>query len=381
MAGTADKLRVGIVSANWGAIAHLPAWRLQGDDVEVTAICTSRQESAEAAAAQFGVDRPFWSFEAMCADPDIDIIDVGTNPLLREKMVTAALQNGKHAINQLPFAVSYDAADRLATLQQAKGVVGAAASSVVGLPHLALMKEMIDEGYLGDVYQVHCAWHLSFFLQIYPNFPYIWFGKAGQGVSVTRNHGSHMLHALRHLFGSIDAVTGRMEIQLKTWDLPEGGTMEVETDDTAHALLQFRSGAMGTMTTSWTAADAPGFHIDAMGSKGRLRLEALRYPSIETAKLYAARPNLMMTPSGEEVAVPERLMSVAGKPVLPDPSDVYNGGQRVSLGRLFEDVVRAIRTGSEPTPSFARAREVQGIVEALYESNESRSWVQPRGLT
>jgi predicted dehydrogenase len=378
MAKAADKLRVGIISANWGAIAHLPAWRLQGDDVEVTAICTSRQESAEAAAARFGVERPFWSFEAMCADPDIDIIDVGTNPLLREKMVTAALENGKHVINQLPFAVSCEAADRLVALQQGSGLVGAAASSVVGLPHLALMKEMINEGYLGDVYQVHCAWQLSFFLQIYPNFPYTWFGKAGQGVSVTRNHGSHMLHALRHLFGPIDAVVGRMEIQLKTWDLPEGGTMEVETDDTAQALLQFRSGAMGTMTTSWTAADAPGFYIDAMGSKGRLRLEALRYPSIETAKLYAARPSLAMMPSGTEVPVPERFLSVAGRPIGLNPSDVYNGGQLVSLGRLFEDVVRAIRTGGEPTPSFARAREIQGIIEALYASNDSRAWVQTR---
>lgn len=378
MAGTAKKLRVGIVSANWGAIAHLPAWRLLGDEVEVTAICTSRRESAEAAAAQFGVARPFWSYEAMCADPDIDIIDAGTNPLLREKMVIAALEGGKHAINQLPFAVSYAAADRLTTLQQTKGLVGAAASSVVGLPHLALMKEMIDEGYLGDIYQVHCSWQLSFFLQIYPGFPYTWFGKAGQGVSVTRNHGSHMLHALRHLFGPIESVIGRMEIQRKTWHLPEGGTMEVETDDTAHALLQFSNGAMGTMTTSWTAADAPGFHIDAMGSKGRLRLEALRYPSIETAKLYAARPSMAMMPSGDEVPVPERLMSVAGKPVGSDPSDAYNGGQRVSLARLFENVVHAIRTGGEPTPSFARAREVQGVIEALYESNDSKAWVQPR---
>jgi hypothetical protein len=38
--------RAGIISANWGAMAHLPAWRgVPG--VEVTAICTSRRETAE----------------------------------------------------------------------------------------------------------------------------------------------------------------------------------------------------------------------------------------------------------------------------------------------------------------------------------------------
>lgn len=368
------KLRVGIVSANWGAIAHLPAWRALGDAVEVTAICTSRQETAEAAAAQFGLARPFWDYTAMCADPNIDIIDTGTNPLLREKIVTAALEGGKHVANEMPFAASGAAADRLAALQRDKGLVGLAAVSVVGLPHLALMKEMIDEGYLGDVYQVQCHWQLSIFLQIFPGFTYTWFGKSGQGVSVLRNQGSHMLHALRHLFGPIDAVVGRAETQLKTWDLPEGGTMDVETDDTAHAMLRFRSGAMGMMSTSWTAADAPGFFIEALGSKGRLRLEALRYPSIDSARLYAARPNMLMAPDGADVAVPDRLKTVGGALVGPDPMDLYNGGQRVSFARLFEDMVDAIRSGGEPVPGFTRAAEVQSIIEAIYRSNESRAW-------
>ena len=96
-------LKVGIVSANWGAIAHLPAWRLV-DGVEVSAICTSRRETAETAAGQFGVERPFWDYEALCADPDIDIIDAGSNPILREKIVTKALKAGKHVVNQVPFA-------------------------------------------------------------------------------------------------------------------------------------------------------------------------------------------------------------------------------------------------------------------------------------
>ena len=43
-------LRVGIISAAWGTFAHLPAWRAV-PGVEVTAVCTSRQETAEAAAA------------------------------------------------------------------------------------------------------------------------------------------------------------------------------------------------------------------------------------------------------------------------------------------------------------------------------------------
>lgn len=376
-----SKLKVGIVSANWGALAHLPAWRTLSDSVEVTAICTSRQETAEAAAKQFGVARPFWSYEDMAKDPDIDIIDAGTNPVLREKIVTAALNGGKHAVNQIPFAVSAEAASRLDGLRAAKGVHGAAAASVMGLPHLGFMKELIDAGEIGEVFQVNCSWQMSFFLQIQPGFPYTWFGKSGLGVSVTRNNGSHMLHALRYLFGPVSAVSANIKTQLKEWHLPDGEVQKVETDDTSHALLNFASGAMGMFSTSWTAADSPGFAIEAFGSKGRLHLTSLAYPSIQSAKLYVSRVEKPHhVPCGAEVSVPERFYTADGRVVTLGQEDLYNGGQRVSLARVFESLVKAAKGNGEPLPGFARAAEIQALVEAMYESNEKRAWVDTAKL-
>lgn len=375
------KLKVGIVSANWGAMAHLPAWRTLSDTVEVTSICTSRQETAEKAAQQFGVARPFWSYEAMCNDPDIDIIDAGTNPVLREKIVTAALNGGKHAVNQIPFATSAAAAVQLDTLRREKGLQGAAAASVMGLPHLGLMQEMIEGGDIGEVFQVHCSWQMSFFLQIQPGFPYTWFGKSGLGVSVTRNNGSHMLHALRYLFGPIDSVSAQIKTQLKEWHLPDGEVQQVETDDTGHALLNFRSGAMGMLSTSWTAADSPGFSIEVFGSKGRLKLTALAYPSIASAKLYASRNETPHNvPEGVDVDVPERFFMAEGRPITLGQEDRINGGQRVSLARVFESLTKGIKGTGEVLPGFSRAAEVQGLVDAFYESDRIKAWVDTAKL-
>lgn len=376
------KLKVGIVSANWGAMAHLPAWRTLSDSVEVTSICTSRQETAAAAAAQFSVARPFWSYEEMCNDPAIDIIDAGTNPLLREKIVAAALAGGKHVVNQIPFATSGEAAVKLDTLRASKGLHGAAAASVMGLPHIGLMKEMIEAGEIGDVYQVHCTWQMSFFLQIQPGFPYTWFGKSGLGVSVTRNNGSHMLHALRHLFGPIDAVSAQIKTQLKEWRLPDGEIQLAETDDTGHALLNFRSGAMGMLSTSWTAADSPGFSIEAFGSKGRLRLSSLAYPSIASATLYASKNEKPHhVPEGAEIPIPERFFMADGRPVALGEADMFNGGQRVSLARVFESLTKAIKGTGEVLPGFARAAEVQSLVDALYEADRTKAWVDTASLS
>ncbi len=369
------KLRIGIVSANWGALAHLPAWRELRDDVEVTAICTSRQETAEAAAIQFNVPRPFSSYEAMCADPDIDIIDAGTTPILREKIVAAALRGGKHVINQLPFATSGAAAEQLVELQRQQGVVGAAAASIMGLPHLALMKEMIDGGYVGDIYQVNCSWQLALYLDIIPGFSYSWFRKAGLGVSVARNFGSHMLHAMRHIAGPLASVASNIDTKLDTWFVPNEGRLPVETEDTCHALVKFANGASGSLLTSWTAADSPGYSLEVLGSKGRLKLSALRYPDMTSAKLYASKGMPTMTPSGEVVEVPDRLLSLRGQKIEQPPLDPTIGGQHISITRLFDHFVQAIVTGSEPLAGFERSLEVQNLVDAMYLSNTTRSWV------
>src|SRR5690606_28456425 len=96
-------LRVGIISANWGVHSHLPAWRSL-DGVEVTAICTSRPETAVEASRDFDIARPFHDFRALAADPDIDLVACGTRPPLRYQMVMAALEGGKHVYNGIPFA-------------------------------------------------------------------------------------------------------------------------------------------------------------------------------------------------------------------------------------------------------------------------------------
>lgn len=98
-----DKLKVCIVSANWGMRAHLPAWQATGE-AEVRAVCTSRRETAEAAAGKYGVAKPYGNAIAMCADPDLDVIGIDTKPDLRAPMVLAALRNGKHVFASANFA-------------------------------------------------------------------------------------------------------------------------------------------------------------------------------------------------------------------------------------------------------------------------------------
>ena len=70
-----DKIRLGFVGANvnstWSAQSHFPAL-MASPDVELTAVCTTRPESAEEARQHFGAKFAFHDFREMMASPEID---------------------------------------------------------------------------------------------------------------------------------------------------------------------------------------------------------------------------------------------------------------------------------------------------------------------
>src|SRR6266545_3678721 len=75
----ANKIRLGFVGANvrsvWAAQSHYPAL-LASPDVEWTAVCTSRPESAEEARRTFGAKLAFHDYREMVASPEIDAVAV-----------------------------------------------------------------------------------------------------------------------------------------------------------------------------------------------------------------------------------------------------------------------------------------------------------------
>jgi predicted dehydrogenase len=75
----AHKIRLGFVGANvrsnWASQSHFPAL-LASPDVELTAVCTTRPESAEEARDALGATLAFHDVRAMVASPEIDAVAV-----------------------------------------------------------------------------------------------------------------------------------------------------------------------------------------------------------------------------------------------------------------------------------------------------------------
>jgi len=374
------KLRVAIVSAAWGVVSHLPAWRVLADEVEVAGIMTSREETASAAARETGIPRAYWDITTLCADPDIDIVDVGTQPRTRQALALAVLKAGKHVYSGMPFATGADWAQRLLDEQRRQGVVGMVDATIQAVPAVVRMKEMIDEGFLGDIWFAHTRFNQPLFNRPPAGWPYKWFAEEGSGASAVRNLGSHALHPMVHMIGPVAEVVGRNETYVDTWNFADGDVLRPANPDTSAVLLKFASGALGTLVTSWVAADGAGWSLEIHGSKGRLLAEGSPFPTARGTRLYAGPVSTSYVPTGEWQELPDRLTTLPGSlldPAYPDRARAEArkpGPQDLEMARMFREMIGAIRTGTRASPDFAQALHVQQIVEAAYRSDASRRW-------
>ena len=361
-------LRVGIISANWGAFAHLPAWRAV-PGVEVVGICTSRRETAEAAAARCGIERPYWNALDMAADPHIDIVDCGTRPNIREAMVLASLHSGKHVYNAIPFAATLDGARALHTAWRRSGKIAVVDAYSEWLPAHRLAREMLDDGYLGRAFGGTCVFNMSLFNTLNPRFPYNWFAQAGQGVSAVRNLGSHALHMLTYLFGEVVELVAHDGRLLDEWRAADGQTVKAETNDFANVLLRFAGGLVIQFQVSWNAPLGSGWYLDVFGSNGRMVLEA---PSFPTSRDTILRAGKLGETRLERVEVPQRLLGTTDIRIDADCEVPPAYPMALSMHAM----IQAIKGEAKAHPDFDQAWQVERLQEAVRRSAAERRWVR-----
>src|SRR5260370_167199 len=94
----ADKIRLGLIGASvkgtWSARSHLPAVQASSD-VELTAVCTTKADSAEAARRAYGARLAFDDYRKMVASPEIDAVAVVVRVPSHYAPTKAALEAGK----------------------------------------------------------------------------------------------------------------------------------------------------------------------------------------------------------------------------------------------------------------------------------------------
>jgi predicted dehydrogenase len=148
------RIRVGIIGANpdrgWAAEAHIPALQSLPDDVEITALSTSRRESA-AAARRFGVALAFDNHHDLVNRADVDVVAITVKVPHHFELATAALNAGKAVYCEWPLGNGLQEAEQLAALAKKQRVLAVAGLQARAAPPVLYVRDLIRQGYVGEV--------------------------------------------------------------------------------------------------------------------------------------------------------------------------------------------------------------------------------------
>ncbi len=267
MNGVQNAVGVGVVGCgNISSIYLENAKRLKS--LNLLACADLDMSRAESRAAQFGISAV--SVDAMLADPSIELIINLTIPAAHAEVARKALQAGKHVYNEKPLAVSRDDAKDLVELAHQRSLLlGGAPDTFLG-GGLQTCRKLIDDGWIGTPVAAtafmlchgHESWHPD------PAFYY----KRGGGPML--DMGPYYLSALVSLIGPVRRVTGAARITFPERTITSapqyGATIGVEVPTHVAGILEFATGAIATLVTSFDvwAANVPT--IEIYGTEGSL---------------------------------------------------------------------------------------------------------------
>jgi predicted dehydrogenase len=142
-------LRWGILGT--GGIAHLFTSDLKLEGFNVTAVGSRNQATADEFATAHGIARAHASYEALVADPEVDVVYVSTPHPFHAENATLALEAGKHVLVEKPFTINAAEAQAVVDLAAERGLVVLEAMWTRWLPHMVRIRELIASGVLGEV--------------------------------------------------------------------------------------------------------------------------------------------------------------------------------------------------------------------------------------
>lgn len=302
-------VRIGVVGAAYASGAHLPVYAALAAEglVELAAVATARRETAEDAARRFGAARAHVGYEALCADPGVDLVDIATRPSRHRAMAEAALAAGKHVLSEAPLAPSVADGEALVAAARRAGRIGLVDLQSRFWPGVQELRRLVREGYLGRVENVAATAFYPTFTQPEAVRGAGWCADAANGASSLRVHGLHTADLLRFVFGELVDVRGAAATRRAAWPGPYG-PVPADSVDSAAYTARFGAGpgagAVCSVHTSLVARFGAGWRLVAHGSDGVLvasagghtghfpvRLEGARAGDDGPAELVAPTPD------------------------------------------------------------------------------------------
>jgi len=342
----AKTIKIGMVGV--GAISGIYLENITNrfQEIELVAVCDLIRERAEKAQEKYNVPKLYDTMYELFADPEIDIVLNLTRPYEHYGVSIEALKAGKHVYSEKPLAATLEEGKALVEMAQEKGLMlGGAPDTFLGAG-IQTCRKLIDDGYIGDpigaaafmICRGHESWHPD------PAFYY----QHGGGPMM--DMGPYYITALVNLLGGVSSVMGVTKASFPTRTITSqphcGETVQVEVPTYVAGILNFDSGATGTIFTTFDVCYPSQARLEVYGTKGTL---------------FVPDPNTFGGPV-------KLLRQEGGEPMeIPLCFDYPENSRALGLA----DMAKALQTGREPRESWKQTYHVLEILQSFEKSSDA----------
>src|SRR6058998_2495463 len=272
------RIRVGIIGANpdrgWAAEAHIPALRSLSDDFEITALSTSRRESADAAGKLFDVAAAFDNHQELVSSPAVDVVAVTVKVPYHLELATAALEAGKAVYCEWPLGNGLKEAETLAALAKKQGVLAVAGLQARSAPSVAYVRDLIKQGYVGEVLSTSLIGSgMGWGPTVEPFNAYL--NDKKNGATMLSVPLAHTADALCHCLGEVRELSATMTVRRKSFTIAgTGESKPMNADDQVLVSGLLEGGAALSIHYRGGVSRGTNLLWEINGTEGDLQLTA-----------------------------------------------------------------------------------------------------------
>src|ERR1700724_2744112 len=301
----AAKIRLGLIGASvrgtWSSRSHLPAVAASSD-VELTAVCTTKADSAEAARRAYGARLAFDDYRKMIASPEIDAVAVVVRVPSHYAPTKAALESGKHVYCEWPLGRTTAEAVERAALAKVNGLVTAVGLQARVNPAMMYMKELVEAGFVGEVMAVHVSLMREGVLSR-PSHR-TWQRDAELGANTLTIANGHTVDAMRFVGGDFRRLSAVVTTQAKQWlDTGNNTMLDVTSPDNVLISGRLASGAVVSVHIAAIPFAGSGYRMEVYGRNGTLVASGEDSPQLSAVSLHGAQRGNTLAP----IPVPQHL--------------------------------------------------------------------------
>jgi predicted dehydrogenase len=358
-----DRIRVGIVGANpdrgWAARAHIPAIQASRH-FTLTAVATSRAESARAARDRFAARHAFTDAASLARHPDVDLVVVTVKVPAHEGLVTAAVDAGKHVYCEWPLSRTSAEAHGLAAAAEKTGVRAIAGLQARFAPAVVRAREIIADGSIGTVLSatLYSSRSKGSTLDVPAWTAYTY--DAANGAGLVEVLGGHALDLIQHLLGTVHTISARTAIRSPHHRVAETGEpIPITAPDQLLAIAELATGTVVSVHVHDCEAAHPRTRLEITGTAGNLALVSAPETSPWAAQLQIGRLELHQSRPAEAswTRVPLRSDDASALPV-----------EAANVARLYRQLAADLRDGTQHVPTFRHAHELHTLIEQALRS-------------